>query len=112
MNRIRRNATSEVKVKVAQSCPTLCDPMEYTWGPWSSPGQNTGVGTFSHLQGNLPIPGIKPRSPALLMDSLLAEPQGKPNNTGVGTAYLFFRGSSRPKNGTGIPCTAGGFFTN
>ena len=28
-------------------------------------------------------PGIEPRSPALRMDSLLAEPQGKPKNTGV-----------------------------
>ena len=28
-------------------------------------------------------PGIKPRSPALQVDSLPAEPQGKPKNTGV-----------------------------
>ena len=28
--------------------------------------------------GNLPNPGIKPRSPALEADSLLARPQGKP----------------------------------
>ena len=28
--------------------------------------------------GALPNPGIKPRSPALQVDSLLAEPQGKP----------------------------------
>ena len=28
--------------------------------------------------GNLPDPGIKPRSPALQMDSLPADPQGKP----------------------------------
>ena len=28
--------------------------------------------------GDLPNPGIKPRSPALQVDSLLAEPQGKP----------------------------------
>jgi len=29
--------------------------------------------------GDLPNPGIKTRSPALQADSLLAEPQGKPN---------------------------------
>ena len=34
--------------------------------------------------GDLPNPGIKPRSPALQADSLPAEPQGKPKNTGVG----------------------------
>ena len=30
-------------------------------------------------------PGVKPRSPALQVDSLPAEPQGKPKNTGVGS---------------------------
>ena len=33
--------------------------------------------------GDLPSPGFKPRSPALQADSLLAEPQEKPKNTGV-----------------------------
>ena len=27
-------------------------------------------------------------------------------------AYPFSRGSSRPRNRTGVSCTAGGFFTN
>ena len=45
------------------------------YSPWNSPGQNTGVGSLSLLQGNLPNPGIKPRSPALQVDSLPAEPQ-------------------------------------
>ena len=38
--------------------------------------------------GNLPNPGIEPTSPALQADSLLAEPQGKPKNTGVGSLSL------------------------
>ena len=38
--------------------------------------------------GNLPNQGIKPRSPALQADSLPAEPQGKPMNTGVGSLSL------------------------
>ena len=38
--------------------------------------------------GDLPNPGIKPRSPALQADSLPAEPQGKPKNTGVGRLSL------------------------
>ena len=66
-----------VKIEVAQSCPTLCDPMDYTYSPWNSPGQNTGVGNLSN-PGDLPNPGIKPRSPTLRADSLPAEPQGKP----------------------------------
>ena len=44
---------------------------------WNSPGQNTGVGSLSLLQGDLPNPEIEPRSPALQADSLPAEPQGK-----------------------------------
>ena len=35
--------------------------------------------------GDLPNPGIEPRSPALQADSLPAEPPGKPKNTGVGS---------------------------
>ena len=60
-----------MKVQVAQSCPTVCDPMDYTvhgilqarileWEPFPSPG-------------DLPNPGIEPRSPTLQVDSLPAE---------------------------------------
>ena len=38
--------------------------------------------------GDLPNPGIEPRSPALWVDSLLAELQGKPKNTGGGSLSL------------------------
>ena len=41
-----------------------------------SPGKNTGVGFHALLQGDLPNPGIKPRSPALQEDSLPSEPPG------------------------------------
>ena len=46
-----------VHVKVSQSCPTLCDPMDC---PWNSPGQNTGVGSLSLLQGIFPTKGLNP----------------------------------------------------
>ena len=38
--------------------------------------------------GVLPNPVIEPRSPALQVGSLPAEPQGKPKNTGVGSLSL------------------------
>ena len=38
--------------------------------------------------GDLPNPGIKPRFPGLQADSLSAEPQGKPKNTGGGSLSL------------------------
>ena len=66
----------KVKVKITQSCPTLCDPRDFS--PWNSPGQNTGVGSTHPSPGNIPDPGIAPRSPTLQADSSPAEPQGKP----------------------------------
>ena len=38
--------------------------------------------------GDLPNPRIEPRAPTLLADSLPAEPQGKPKNTGVDSLSL------------------------
>ena len=38
--------------------------------------------------GDLPNPGIKPRSPTWQADSLSSEPPGKPKNTGVGSLFL------------------------
>jgi len=50
-----------VKVKVAQSCPTLWDPVDYS--PWNSPGQNIEVGSLSLLQGIFPTQGSNPGVP-------------------------------------------------
>ena len=45
--------------------------------PWNSPGQNTVVVAFP-FSGGSSHPGIKPRSPALQVDSLPVEAPGKP----------------------------------
>ena len=63
------------EMKVTWLCPTLWPHGLYS--SWSSPGQNTGGGSLSFLQGNLPNPGIEPRSPAMQVDSLPTEPQQK-----------------------------------
>ena len=60
------------------------------YSPWNSPGQNTGVVAIPS-PGDLPNPGIKPMSLALQADSLPAEPQGKPKNTGVGSLSLLLQ---------------------
>ena len=40
------------KSEVAQSCPTLCDPMDTRLlHPWDFPGKSTGVGCRFLLQG-------------------------------------------------------------
>ena len=59
-----------MKVKVAQSCPPLCDPMDYT------------------------VHGI--------LQARILE----------WVAFPFSRGSSRPRNQTGVSCFAAGFFTS
>ena len=79
-----------MKVKLTQSCPTFCNPMDCT-SPWNSPGQNTGVGSLSLLQGIFPTQGSNPGPPALQVDSLPAEPQRKPKNTGVSSLSLLQR---------------------
>ena len=53
------------------------------YSPWNSTCQNTGVGSLSLLQGNLPNPGIEPRSLALQADSVPVEPPGKPMYTHI-----------------------------
>ena len=58
------------------------------YSPWNSPDQNPGVGEVFPSPGDLPNPGIEPRSPALPADSLPAEPRGKPKKTGVGSLSL------------------------
>ena len=65
-----------MEVKVAQLCPTLWDPMDYTVHGILQARILEGVAFPS--SGDLLNPGIEPRSPALQADSLPAEPQGKP----------------------------------
>ena len=76
--------------KVSESCSIVSDSLRPhgLYSPWNSLGQYTGVGSHSLFPGDLPNPGVKPRSPALQEDSLPAEPPGKSKNTGVGSLSL------------------------
>ena len=84
----------ESESEVAQSCPTLCDPVDC-----SPPGSS--VHGFSRQEywsglpfpspGDLPNPGIEPRSPALRADALTSEPPGKPWYVGVQIPLKGFR---------------------
>ena len=80
------NCISTQKVKVSQSCLTLCDPMTIQSMECSRPEYWSGQPFPS--PGDFPNLGIEPRSPALRADSLPAEPQGKPKNAGVGSLSL------------------------
>ena len=72
--------------KSLQSCPTLCNPVDYSPPGSSVPGilqaRILKWVAISLLRGSSD-PGIKPVCPVLQADSLLSEPPGKPK-------YLFF----------------------
>ena len=100
---------------VTQSCPTLCNPMDYIahraplsmgfssqeyWGGWPC-----------LLKGIFPTQGS---NPCLLHCRLILcqlSHQGNPRIL-AWVAYPFSRGSSWPRNQTGVSCIAGRFFTS
>ena len=71
-------------VLVTQLCLTLCDPMDWEPGALQAPPsmkfsrQEYWSGLPFPSPGDLPDPGIEPRSPALQADSLPSDPPWKP----------------------------------
>ena len=79
---VQDRALSWSPASKSESHSVLCNSATHgLYSPWSSPGQNTGVGSHSLHQGIFPTHGIEPRSPTLQADSLPAEPPGKPYQT-------------------------------
>ena len=79
------------------------------YSPWNSLGQNTGVGSLSFLQGIFPTQESNPGPPHCRQILYQLSHQRSPRIL-EWVAYLFSSGSSRPRNWTGVSCTAGGFF--
>ena len=100
-----------VKVKVTQSCPSDSLQPHGLYCPWNSPGQNTGMGSISLLQGIFPTqasnPGLLHYRQILYQMSHMRSPRIL-----EWVAYPFFRVSSRPRDQTRVSCIAGRFFTN
>ena len=97
-----------------QSCLTLRDPMDCS-PPGSSvhgdsPGKSTGVGCHALLQGIFPTQGSNLGLPPCRQILYHLSHQASPRLLEWG-AFPFSRGSSQPRNRTGISCFAGGFFT-
>ena len=81
------------------------------YSPWNSPGQNTGVGSLSLLQGIFPTQGLNPG--LVHCGQILYQLSHKGSSRILEwVAYPFASGSSQPRNRTGVSCIAGGFFTN
>ena len=88
--------SSRKKVKAAQSCRTLCSPMDC---PWNSPGQNGGVGSLSLLQGIFPTQGSNPGLPHCRRILYQLSHKGSPR-TLEWVAYPFPSRSSQLRNQT------------
>ena len=94
--------------KLLQLCPILCDTMNCSLSAFSIHGilqARILEWVAMPSPGDLPNPGIEPRSPALQADSLPLEPQGKPKNTGVGS-LSFLQGifPTQESNWGLLPC--------
>ena len=80
-----------LKVKVAQSCLTLCNTIDYSL--WNSPGQNS----LSLLQGIFPAQGSNPSLMYYRQILYQLSHKGSPRML-EWVAYPISRGSSRPRN--------------
>ena len=99
------------EVKWSERCSVVSDSLRLhpLYSPWNSPGQNTGVGSLSLLQGIFPTQGS---NPGLLHCGWILYQLSHKGSPGIleWVAYPFSRGSSRPRNRTRVSCIAGGFF--
>ena len=109
----------------AQSSPILCDPMDCSPPGSSVHGDSPRPEYWSGLPcpppGDLPHPGIQPRSAVLQADSLPSEPPGKPTHvlgvyftdgeTQGGVAQNPWKGWGRPL-GSQVGVRAGGWGPN
>ena len=93
-------------------CSVVSDSLRPSgpYSPWNSPGQNTGVGSLSLLQGIFPTQGLNPGLPHCR--GILYQLRHQGSQRLEWAAYPFSRGSSRPRNQTWVFCTAEGFFTS
>ena len=86
-------------------------PFSTPWtSPWNSPGQNTGVGSLSHLQGIFPTQRLNLGLLHCRQILYQLSHKGSPRIL-EWVAYPFFSRSFQPRNWTGVSCIAGGFFT-
>ena len=76
---------------VSESCLVVSDSLRPRGlcSPWSFPGQNTGVGSLSLLQGIFPTQGSNPGLPHCRQILYPAEPQGKPSEMPSGKLSSF-----------------------
>ena len=82
----------KIESEVAQLCPTLCDPIDYSLPSVGFSRQEYWSGLPFPSPGDLPDTRIQPRSPSLQADSLSSEPLGNPKKIFYKNPY--FSGNS------------------
>ena len=90
---IYQNSYAAIRIPLCMhACSVMSDSLwpHGLYSPWNSPGQNTGVGSLSLLQGIFPTQGSNPGL-WLQSDSLPAELPGKPYNQGLLLLLLLSR---------------------
>ena len=100
-----------LKASKTAICHPCEDRREVKVAPWNFPGQNTGMGTHSLLQGIFPTQGSNPGLPHCRKTLYRLSHQGSPRIL-EWVAYPFSRGTSQSRDRSQVSHIAGGFFTN
>ena len=97
----------------SKCCSVISDSLRPygLYSSWNSLGQNTGMGSLSLLQGIFPTQGSNPGLPDGRWILYQLSHKGSPRIL-EWVAYSFSRGSSQPRNQTGVSCIVAKFFTN
>ena len=92
------------------------------YSPWNSPGQNSGVGSLSLLQGIFPTQGLNNKGSFEVKVAQLCPTHCNPMVYTIHgilqarivewVAFPFYRGSSQPKDWIQVSHIAEGFFTS
>ena len=101
-------------VSESESHPVVSDSLwpHGLYSPWNSPGQNTGVGRLSLLQGIFSTLGTSNSGLPHCRQILYQLSHTGSKITLEWVSYRFSSRSACPRNQTTVPCIAGGFFTN
>ena len=102
VNRLPAISSAKWKRKLLSHAWLFVTPWRL-YSPWNSPGQNTGVESHSLLQGIFLIQGSNPGLPHCRQILYQLSHQRSPRIL-EGVAYPFSRGSSQPRNWTGVSC--------
>ena len=97
----------------SENCSVTSDSSWHNrlYSPWNFPGQNTGIGSCSLLQGILPTQRSNPGLPHCRWILYQLSHQGSPRILEWIT-YPFSRVSSQPRDRTQVSHIAGRFFTS